>query len=571
MNRQHHSVPLLSVENLVIDIETVQETVRILDGVSFELRAGQTLGIIGESGAGKSMLGLALLGLIRVEGAAVRGKVCLHGKPLDLVSERDMRGVRGRRIGMILQDPMASLNPVRTIGSQLVETLRFHFRMSAKLAGQKARHALEEVGIADAARRLEEYPHQFSGGMRQRVAIALALAAEPELLIADEPTTALDASTRLQILELLYRLRRARNMAILIISHDMSVIQQWSDHVLVLRRGKQMEYGGTAALMARPQSAYTQELIAAIPSLWSRKTRLPVAGRTDPVAAISAPTPAQTYVKVRGLTRHFDTGSAWRLWGQAGSPAFTAVDDVSFEIKRGTTLGIVGESGSGKSTIAQMLAGLLTPSAGSITIDGQAREKHVFVGRCQMVFQDPYGSLNPRWRVWEIVTEPMRALGVVGNAKQAIDAARMLLQQVGLDPDAVSRFPHQFSGGQRQRIAIARALSSKPEFIIFDEPTSALDVSVQAEVLNLMRDLQEQSGMTYLFISHDLAVVRFMSDEVCVMRRGKIVEQGTTAQIFDAPFHAYTQSLLLAADGRRAPPGVCQFHTDVPPVILAAS
>ena len=568
--------PVLSVRDLSVEFDTHRGTVRVLDGVSFDIAPGEILGVVGESGAGKSMTGAAVIGLIDPPGRIASGTVELHGERIDTLRGEDMRRIRGRHIGSVFQDPLTSLNPVYPIGRHLIETIRTHLPVTEQEARRRALALLADVEIPDPATRIDQYPHQFSGGMRQRVAIALALCAEPELLIADEPTTALDVSVQAQVIRVFRRVCRERGTAAMLITHDMGVIAQAADRVMVMYRGRVLETGPVREVLDRPQEPYTRALMAAIPSVHQRLRRLPVpeigaeigadipaATLPDPVIVAAAatrttsePTEAEAdtpLIQVQGLAREFDLSAGWLVRTLARQPkkVLRAVDDVHFDIRRGSTFGLVGESGSGKSTVARMIAGLTEPTAGRVLFDGidrwgGASQTAALRRRFQMIFQDPYASLNPRWRVDRLIAEPVEVLGLAGSPDETAARVAEALRRVRMLPDDGRKYPHQFSGGQRQRIAIARALASQPEFIVCDEPTSSLDVSVQAQVLNLMRDLQDEFGLTYLLISHNLAVIRHMCDHIGVMQRGRLVEQGEAEAVLDAPQHAYTRELMAA-------------------------
>ena len=533
--------PVLSVRDLVVDFPLRRGNFRALDGVSFDIAAGEVLGVVGESGAGKSMTGAAVIGLLDPPGVITRGEVHLSGTRIDTLPPAQMQGLRGKRIGMVMQDPLTSLNPLFTIGDQLVETIRQHMDLTQDQALERAISLLEEAGIPDARGRIHAYPHQFSGGMRQRVVIALAIAADPELVIADEPTSALDVSVQAQVIKVLKDLCQRRGTAVMLITHDMGVIAQIADRIMVMNAGRVVETGPVAQVIRHPREDYTIKLISSIPTI----------ARSGEAAPPQAQDSAPAFVQVQGLVKDFDAGGGWlaRLLGRA-VPPFRAVNDVSFRIGRGETYGLVGESGSGKSTCARMIAGLVEPTSGRVVVNGmdvwqvsaaeRARRRAV-----QMIFQDPYASLNPRWRVSNIIAEPIRVLGLA-RGSEIEDRVADLLRKVRLDPIVMRKFPHEFSGGQRQRIAIARALSSQPEFIVCDEPTSALDVSVQAQVLDLMSELQDEFGLTYLLISHNLAVIRQMANDVGVLHRGVLVESGPVDAIFDHPQADYTRMLLDA-------------------------
>ncbi|MDP9915740.1 peptide/nickel transport system ATP-binding protein [Variovorax boronicumulans] len=566
--------PVLRVRGLDVAFDTHRGTVQVLDGVSFEIAPGEILGVVGESGAGKSMVGAAVIGLVPPPGRIAGGTVELHGERIDTLRGEDMRRVRGRRIGSVFQDPLTSLNPVYPIGRHLIETIRTHLPVSEPEARRRALALLADVEIPDPESRIDQYPHQFSGGMRQRVAIALALCAEPQLLIADEPTTALDVSVQAQVIRVFRRVCRERGTAAMLITHDMGVIAEAADRVMVMYQGRVLETGPVRQVLDHPREPYTRALMAAIPSVHDRLHRLPVPeiGADIAVAAALPPAQAETVappaladspplIRVQGLSREFDLSAGWLVRTLARQPkkVLHAVDGVSFDIARGRTFGLVGESGSGKSTVARMIAGLTRPTAGTVHFDGidrwgDAAQTAALRRRFQMIFQDPHASLNPRWRVDRLIAEPVEVLGLAASADETAERVAQALRRVRMSPDDGRRYPHQFSGGQRQRIAIARALASQPEFIVCDEPTSSLDVSVQAQVLNLMRDLQDEFGLTYLLISHNLAVIRHMCDDVGVMQRGRLVEQGSASEVLDAPKHAYTKALMAAVpDMRHAP------------------
>ncbi|BBL26255.1 Glutathione import ATP-binding protein GsiA [Comamonas terrigena] len=556
-------VPVLRVRHLSVTFDTYKGPVHVLHDVSFDIARGEILGVVGESGAGKSMTGSAVTGLIEPPGRISGGTVELFGQRIDQLTGEDLRRIRGKRIGTIFQDPLTSLNPVYTVGRHLVETIRTHLPVSEKEAEARALALLEEVEIPHAKERLAQYPHQFSGGMRQRVAIALALCAEPELIIADEPTTALDVSVQAQIIALLRKVCKERGAAAMLITHDMGVIAETADRVMVMYQGRVLETGPVRQVLDAPHEPYTQVLMAAIPSVHQRVVRLPVpevgggpvpaAVPWTPKASAADTVGAKPLLEVQNLGKDYDLSSGWlaRLLAREEKKILKAVDGVSFSIRKGTTFGLVGESGSGKSTVARMVAGLTPPTRGTILFDGvdkwsPAAQTVAMRRRFQMIFQDPYASLNPRWTVEELIAEPLQVLGITRNKDETAARVQEALRRVRMKPDDAKKYPHQFSGGQRQRIAVARALASQPEFIICDEPTSALDVSVQAQVLNLMRDLQDEFGLTYLLISHNLAVIRHMCDDIGVMQRGKLVEAGEAAAVLDAPQHAYTRELMAA-------------------------
>jgi oligopeptide transport system ATP-binding protein len=523
---------LLEVTNLQVHFHTRNGLVRAVDGISFSVEEGKTLAIIGESGSGKSVACYSLLGLIpkppgRIEG----GSALFEGSDLLTLRERELRRVRGKGISIIFQDPMTSLNPFLTIGEQLIEPLRLHFGLSRKAAWQKGIQTLEEVGIREPARRMRAYPFEFSGGMRQRVVIAMALCTEPKIIIADEPTTALDVTVQAQILKLMRELQQRRKLGLIFISHDLSVVADIADQVCVMQKGVFVEQGPRDAIFRNPQHDYTRKLLAAVPDT----------GKTSTDAA------HDVLVDVANLSMHFA--------GRRGEDAIKAIDGVSLQVRRHEILGLVGESGSGKSTLGRCILRLLQPSGGSIRFDGlqlealSAAAMKPLRRRMQMIFQDPYASLNPRMTVYDTLAEPLLLHGITDRKGLDQEVFR-LMDAVGLARTSVLRYPHEFSGGQRQRIAIGRAIGTRPEFIVADEPVSALDVTIQAQVLDLLLDLVARYNLTMLFISHDLAVVRFLSDRIVVMKDGKLVEEGSVGQIFGAPQQAYTRDLLGAIPGR---------------------
>ncbi|MGW3183440.1 dipeptide ABC transporter ATP-binding protein [Kitasatospora sp. NPDC001119] len=507
------------------------------DGVSFDLGAGDTLGIVGESGSGKSTTALALLRMLPPGGRITAGSVHLAGQDLAALPETALRALRGRRIAMVFQDPMSSLNPVLTVGRQLDEALRAHGGPLRK-AERRARAAelLDLVGIPDAVGRLRDHPHRFSGGQRQRIMIALALAHDAEVLVADEPTTALDPTVQQQILRLLTRINRETGTALVVISHDLGVIARTCRRLLVMRHGRVVERGTTAEVLARPEHPYTRELLAAVPRL------------EEPSRAAANSTPGtRPLLTVRGLTKTY--GSRRR--------AVTALHGVDLDLHPGETLGLVGESGSGKSTLARALVQARPPSGGSIRFRGEELGRGARRDRphreVQLVFQDPYSSLNPRMTAGQIIAEPLIAHRL-GDREQRAARVAELLEQVGLDPAVADRHPRAFSGGQRQRIGIARALAPEPSVLVCDEPVSALDVSVQAQVIELLARLQRELGLAVLFIAHDLAVVRRVSHRIAVMHRGRIVETGPADRVVTAPEHPYTAELLAAVPGLEPAP-----------------
>ncbi|WP_128513697.1 ABC transporter ATP-binding protein [Tabrizicola thermarum] len=525
---------VLRVEGLCVSARTEQGLKPLVQDLSFDLRKGETLAIAGESGSGKSITSLAIMGLLPQPAVRVTGGSIRFGQQdLTALSESALRQVRGDRIAMIFQEPMTSLNPVMTVGAQLSEAIRAHAPVGRTEARRRAIEALRAVRLSEPERRMGQYPHELSGGMRQRVMIAMALALRPEVLIADEPTTALDVTVQREVLDLLRDLQARLGTAIILITHDMGVVAEMANRVIVMQQGRQVETASTEDIFGRPQAAYTQALLAAVPRLGQGSARAPVTG--EPIARLSD-------VVVRYPLRG---GLLGRITHNVH-----AVDHVSFDIRKGETFALVGESGCGKSTIAKALVGL-APHQGRIEIGGQAMQGLDPAGmkamrrRVQMVFQDPMAALNPRMKVGELIAEPL-VIHDIGDAASQRARAADLMARVGLEASHLDRYPHEFSGGQRQRICIARALALQPDLIIADESVSALDVSVQARVLDLLRALQSEFGMSYLFISHDMAVVDNISDRVAVMFLGQIVEMGTRAQIFGNPQHPYTRRLIEA-------------------------
>ncbi|MFI6606317.1 ABC transporter ATP-binding protein [Streptomyces sp. NBC_01336] len=513
----------------VTDLSISFGDVHAVRGLSFSLEAGGALGVVGESGSGKSASAYALLGLHRGTGAKVGGSVRVAGVDVQAAGDAELRGLRGAKAAMVFQDPLSSLDPYYAVGDQIAQVYRVHHRVSRRAARARAVEVLDRVGIPEAVRRSRSRPHEFSGGMRQRALIAMALACEPELLIADEPTTALDVTVQAQILDLLHDLRRETGMGLLLVTHDVGVAAESVDDVLVMRSGLAVERGPVAEVLGTPREPYTKALLAAVPRI-APAARAAVGA--DPVApAGRAAEPERTGAGAEVLVEAADVR---QVFGR-GKSALAAVDGVSLTVRRGETLGIVGESGSGKTTLGRMLVGLLEPTSGRI---GRA-------ARVQMVFQDPVSSLNPRRSVGESVADPLRARGE--RDESAIRArVRDLLRRVGLDPEQYDRYPHEFSGGQRQRVGIARALAAEPELIVCDEAVSALDVTTQAQVTALLAELQQELGLALVFIAHDLAVVRQVSDRVAVMRRGRIVEEGPVERVYGDPADPYTKQLLAA-------------------------
>ena len=536
---------VLTVSDLTVDALTVSGAKRILNGISFDLRAGETLCLAGESGSGKSVTALSIMRLLpRKSLRVVSGGIRLVDTDLTRLSDRAMRQVRGGDIAMIFQEPMTSLNPVMSIGAQLIEAIKTHQEIGEGGARARALEMLEAVRISAPKRRLGQYPHELSGGMRQRVMIGMALSCRPKLLIADEPTTALDVTVQAQILTLMRELKQEFGASILLITHDMGVVAEMADRVTVMKDGRIVEIGTAVDVFERPREAYTRELIAAVPRIGARAgTDGPprVMGETRSPSLESSP----PVLSVRDLTVTY--GGAGRWFGRGEGHA--AVKSVSFEVAAGRTLGLVGESGSGKSSTGKAVLGLV-PFTGSVAIDGHTVGGSATAMRpirrlAQMIFQDPYASLDPRMNVGAAIAEPLLIHGI-GSKSDRADRVADLLRRVGLMPDVASRYPHEFSGGQRQRICIARALALKPKLIVADESVAALDVSVRAKVLDLMLELQETEGLAYLFISHDMAVIERMSHAVAVMNAGSIVEYGPRRTVFEAPREAYTRELIAA-------------------------
>ncbi|MCX5580680.1 ABC transporter ATP-binding protein [Kaistia terrae] len=536
--------PLLSVEDLSVHFHQGETHTIAVDRISFTVGRGETVALVGESGSGKSVTALSVLKLLPYPSAEhPTGKILLDGKDLLTVSERELRKVRGNDVTMIFQEPMSSLNPLHTIAQQIGEILTIHRGMSGKAAEKRILELLAEVGIRDAEKRLNAYPHQLSGGQRQRVMIAMALANEPDLLIADEPTTALDVTVQAQILKLLKEIQTRTGMALLFITHDLGIVRKIADRVCVMTKGKIVEQGPTRQIFDHPQHSYTQHLLAAEP-----KGAPPPADETAPVVIEAHDLKVWFPIK-RGIFRRTVDN-------------IKAVDGIDVGVRRGQTLGVVGESGSGKTTLGLAMMRLIS-SKGAIDFKGERIDGRGFQAmrplrrHMQIVFQDPFGSLSPRMSVGEIVAEGLRVHEPQLSFREREKRVAQGLEEVGLDPATRHRYPHEFSGGQRQRIAIARAMVLEPQFVMLDEPTSALDMSVQAQVVDLLRDLQKRHGLAYLFISHDLKVVRALANEVVVMRGGKVVERGTSEQIFTAPETDYTRALIAAAFSiETAPEGI---------------
>ncbi len=552
---------LLSIQDLKVSFRMGKGVLaEAVKGVSFDVPENTTVALVGESGSGKSVTAMSILNLLP-DNAVRTGRVTWQGKDLLKASLPELQAMRGKEIACVFQDPMSSLNPVFNVGQQLCEPLMKHMGLNKAQAMQRAEDLLAEVGIPEPKRRLASYPHEMSGGQQQRVMIAMALTCEPKLLIADEPTTALDVTIQRQVIELLARLREKHRMSVLFISHDLGLVGEIANHVVVMRHGAIREQGPVAQIFEAPKDDYTRALLACRPSLEGNPARLMViddhiaaakrhaAGQealAERVAAVKDAN-APVVLEVRGLAKSF-----WLSKGLFGKREFKAVQNVNFKLRKGHTLGVVGESGSGKTTMGLTLLRLHEPTSGEVIFDGKNllklgdRERQLMRRRIQIVFQNPYASLNPRFTIGQTLVEPMTIHNIGSGLAEREQRARTLLEKVGLDGRAFGKYPHEFSGGQRQRVAIARCLTLNPEVLVLDESVSALDVSVQAQVLNLLKDLQDEFGLAYVFISHDLAVVRFISDEVLVMKDGQVVEQASAAQILAAPKEEYTKRLLAA-------------------------
>ncbi|MBM3569198.1 MAG: ABC transporter ATP-binding protein [Alphaproteobacteria bacterium] len=644
MEEGDSSRPLLAVEDLHVAFHTPGGAVRAVAGIDFQVGRGEIVAVVGESGSGKSVTALSIMRLLpRATGRIERGRILYNGHDLLMLDDEAMRALRGRSIAMIFQEPMTSLNPVLTIGFQIMEPLRIHLGHDEAQARARAAELMRLVGIPDAERRLDQYPHQFSGGMRQRVMIAIALAAEPKLLIADEPTTALDVTIQAQILELMRDLARRLNIALVVITHNLGIVARYADRVMVMYAARMAEEGPAEALFHRPRHPYTMGLLRSVPRLdRPRAARLEtIEGLPPNLAAVQAgcrfaprcparieacarepelqPTDVgsraacwrsaeiaqgkigrvaaagagegtgasgEVLLDVRGLAKHFDV----KLGLGGGRGTVRAVEDVSFSIRAGETLGLVGESGCGKTTVGRLILRLEQPSAGAISFGGvdlgsaAPDVMRALRRKIQVIFQDPYSSLNPRMTVGQIVGEPIEVYGLAADAQARAARVTDLLGQVGLRADMAARYPHQLSGGQRQRVGIARALAFEPSFIVCDEAVSALDVSIQGQIINLLEDLQRRLGLAYLFIAHDLAVVRHIAMRVVVMYLGRVMEVGEREALYREPLHPYTRLLLDAAPtpdpaveraraprlitgeppSPLAPPSGCVFHTRCP-------
>lgn len=558
--------PLLSVRNLVVEFQTGEGITRAVNNVSFDIPAGKTIGIVGESGSGKSVTSLAVMGLLQKPAAKIpQGEIIFNGQDILTFNDAEMRRIRGNQISMIFQEPMTSLNPVFKVADQIAEAVRVHKNVSAKEAWDRAVDLMNQVGIPNPKVSAHKYPHEMSGGQKQRVMIAMAIACEPKLLIADEPTTALDVTIQKQVLDLLYKLQQQYHMSMMFITHDLGVIGDIADDVVVMYRSNVVEKNNAKEIFYTAKHPYTKGLLACRPKLGANPRRLLTVSDFMDESGVEKHVSAERVIvfdkeqekekssdillEVKNLVTQFPVKGGF--FGRT-IDHFKAVDDVSFTLKKGKTLGLVGESGCGKTTLGRSILRLVEPSSGSIIYNGKdithvySEELRLLRRKMQIIFQDPYSSLNPRMTVSEILTEPLNIHNVGGSKNERLDMAKELFEKVGLKSSLMNRYPHEFSGGQRQRICIARALMLRPEFVICDESVSALDVSIQAQVLNLLLDLQEEFHLTYIFISHDLSVVNFIADEVGVMNCGKIIEMDKATNIYKNPKEAYTQALLSA-------------------------
>ena len=546
----------LKIQNLSVDYKLRKETVHAAKDINIEIKRGEIVGLVGESGSGKSTVANAIIDLIDEPGKVSEGSIYLSDINIH-ENKKNILSLRGKKIGFIFQDPQTSLNPILTIGQQLIETIQTHLNLSNSKAKEKAINLLKEVGIKDAEKRFNDYPHQFSGGMRQRVVISLSLCCEPELLIADEPTTALDVSIQSQILELIKKLTKERNLAVILITHDMGVIAETTNRVAVMKNGNLVELGTTKQILTEPKETYTKSLVSSVPPTNKKISRFKIIEKENNnqeninlkilnrwnKREISK----KDFVQIKNLSKTFNEG----FFTEKSLNKVLAVDTVSFNIQEGKSFGLVGESGSGKTTIAKMIVNLFKPTSGEIYFDDVCinniksnKELLKFRKQIQMIFQDPYSSLNGRLKVKDIIAEPIKLHDANISSNELNEYINDLLDSVELSKSSAERYPHEFSGGQRQRISIARALATKPRLLVCDEPTSALDVSIQAQILNLLKDLQEQLNLTILFISHDLPVVRQMCDDIGVLRNGKLCEVSETEELFKNPNHEYTKELL---------------------------
>ena len=551
---------LLEVKDLSIEFQVEGTSlIQAVSSLSFKVPKGKTLGLVGESGSGKSVTALSLMRLIpEPPGKITKGQILFNNRDILKLSEKEMRKLRGNKISMIFQEPMTSLNPVFTIGDQIAEALILHRKLSKSEAQVTVIDLLKRVGIKSPEKRISAYPHEFSGGQRQRVMIAMAIACGPDLLIADEPTTALDVTIQKQILHLLAELQDQYQMSILFITHDLGVVAEVADDVLVMEKGLGVEFKPVKEIFTNPEHPYTRGLLSCRPTLKTNTRRLPTISdfielesnkehKNNQEKVKKDLSKTKTLLEVKSLKKHFPQQK--NIFGQVKS-WIHAVHDVSFQVPKGSTLGLVGESGCGKTTLGRTLLRLIEPTSGKVFYNNQNifdlnfKQMRALRKKMQIIFQDPYASLNPRMTVGSAVMEPMEIHKLGENKKDRLDRVIHLIEKVGLQSHMINRYPHEFSGGQRQRVCIARALAVEPEFIVCDESVSALDVSIQAQILNLLLDLQDDLGLTYIFISHDLSIVKFMSDEVLVMYKGQVVEKNSSENIYSNPQHSYTKALL---------------------------
>ncbi|MDO7435277.1 ABC transporter ATP-binding protein [Acinetobacter nosocomialis] len=567
MSEQQKNVPLLHIENLRVSFKGEdKQYIETVKGISFDILANTTVALVGESGSGKSVTSLATMGLLPVGQSKIdeKSKIVFEGQDLLSLSRKDMRKICGKDIAMIFQEPMSSLNPVFTVGNQIAEVLCLHMGMSRKQARQRVLELLKEVGIPSPETKIDAYPNQLSGGQQQRVMIAMAIACEPKLLIADEPTTALDVTIQKQIIDLLESLRQRRQMSMLFITHDLALVGEIADQVIVMRHGEIREQGLAEQVLEQPKDVYTRALLYCRPQMSQRPYHLPVTSdfmrQEDNILVEQSFDVSEIPQRKRGLNGDEQIilevkdlkKSFYSRKGLFGKEEFQAVKGVSFKLAKGKTLGLVGESGSGKTTVGLLLMRLHEASGGEAFIEGKdilsltEKEFAKYQRKIQIIFQNPYASLNPRFTIGQILLEPMQIHGIGKDDAERKQIALGLLERVNLPEQAYYRYPHEFSGGQRQRIAIARCLTLKPEILICDESVSALDVSVQAQVLNLLQDLQDEFGLSYIFISHDLSVVKYISDQVMVMNHGEVVEIANSDELYAHPQHDYTKRLLQA-------------------------
>lgn len=556
--------PLLKVTDLEVAFKSTTGMVPAVRKASFEIYPGQTVAIVGESGSGKSTSAAAVIGLLPGTGKVVGGKIELDGRDITHLSQKEMEAIRGKEIGMVPQDPMSNLNPVWRIGTQVQEALRANNVVPKSEEWDRVAELLEEAGLPDAKRRAKQYPHEFSGGMRQRALIAIGLAAKPKLLIADEPTSALDVTVQRRILDHMAHMTEELGTAVLFITHDLGLAAERAEHLIVMHRGRIVESGPALEILQHPQHPYTQRLVKAAPSLASARIesahqRGIQVTEEELVGSGLGHESTEVVIEAQDLVKDFHVRGA-----KGSAKMLRAVDNVSFKLRKGTTLALVGESGSGKSTAANMILHLLEPTSGKILYNGvdtstfNRKELFEFRRKVQVVFQNPYGSLDPMFSVYRIIEEPLKLHGI-GNRKEREERVAELLDLVALPRSTMRRFPNELSGGQRQRVAIARALALRPEVVVLDEAVSALDVLVQNQILYLLNDLQAQFGLSYLFITHDLAVVRQMADDVVVMEKGKVVEAAESDALFNNPQQAYTRELIEAVPGREIALGLEMF------------